>query len=370
MQAIEIDRGKRLHEEPEKGHNRWHPDVSPVLEVDPGEEVLLETRDAVDGQLGPDAGSEDIAGFDRSVVHPLTGPVYVRGAQPGDLLEIEFVDIRPQPRAYTVVQPGAGFIGDQVDAPLLVQWQIEGSWARSEQIPGFRLPGAPFMGVSGVAPSREELERWSQAEADYAAGGGRAFLPQAEGATPAGGGVASQGLRTMPPRGNGGNFDVKQLTKGATLMLPVSVEGALFSSGDAHFTQGDGEVCLTAAEMGATVVVRFKLRKGEGERVRRTIRFRHDDYFEDPRWAVPRRFIAAMGMPITEDGVNDGENLNLATRNALIGLMAIIGERGFSKEQAYAICSVAADLRISQAVDIPNFVVSAFLSEELFEEDD
>ena len=370
MQAIEIDRSKRLHEEPDKGHNRWHPDLTPVLEVDPGEEVLLETRDAVDGQLGPDDGSDALAGFDRGAVHPLTGPVYVRGAEPGDLLEIEFVDIRPQPRAYTMVQPGAGFIGDQVDEPLLVHWEIDGAFARSAQIPGFRLPGAPFMGVSGVAPSREELERWSQSEADYAAGGGRAFLPEAAGASPSGGLVASEGLRTMPPRGNGGNFDVKQLTKGSTLMLPVSVEGALYSTGDAHFTQGDGEVCLTAAEMGATVVVRFALRKGEAAKVRRTIRFRQGDYFEDPVSAVPRRFIATMGMPITDEGVNDGENLNLAARNALIGMLEIIQERGYSKEQAYAICSVAADLRISQAVDIPNYVVSAFLSEDLFEDGD
>jgi len=172
---------------------------------------------------------------------------------------------------------------------------------------------------------------------------------------------------TLPPRENGGNFDAKQLTKGSKLLLPVAVEGALFSTGDGHFAQGDGEVCVTAVEMGATVAVRFRvLKAAAGARAMRAPRFSHAGYFAPPEWAAPRGFIAAMGMPIREDGVNEGENLTLACRNALLNMIDLLQERGWSREQAYVICSVAADLRISNVVDVPNYVVSALLPEAIF----
>ena len=161
---------------------------------------------------------------------------------------------------------------------------------------------------------------------------------------------------------------VKQLSKGARLLLPVSVDGALFSTGDGHYAQGDGEVCVTAIEMGATCVVRFRVHRGEAERAKiRGPRFQRSDYFIDPRWAAPRRFIATMGMPVDEAGVNHGENLNLACRNAVLNMMALLQERGLSREQAYVLCSVAVDLRISNVVDVPNYVVSALLPEEIFQ---
>ena len=185
---------------------------------------------------------------------------------------------------------------------------------------------------------------------------------------PAEGPVAAHGLRTVPPRENGGNFDVKQLTKGARLLLPVAVKDALFSTGDGHFAQGDGEVCLTAIEMQATCVVRFKLHKGEAERRRITApMFSRDTHFADPGLGMPERFTATMGMPIDERGANRDGDLNLAARNALIAMIELLEERGFTREQAYVICSVAVDLKISNVVDVPNFVVSAFLPEAIFE---
>ena len=179
--------------------------------------------------------------------------------------------------------------------------------------------------------------------------------------------AASEGLRTLPPRENGGNFDVKQLTRGSKLLLPVAVEGALFSTGDGHFAQGDGEVCVTAVEMGATAVVRFRVLKGAAAgRALRGPRFSHAGYFAPPEWASPKGFVAAMGMPIRDDGVNDGENLTLACRNALLNMIDLLQERGWSREQAYVLCSVAADLRISNVVDVPNYVVSALIPEAIF----
>jgi formamidase len=185
-----------------------------------------------------------------------------------------------------------------------------------------------------------------------------------------GGQCGLAGLRTIPPRENGGNFDVKQLTKGAKLFLPVFTKGALFSTGDAHFAQGDGEVCLTAVEMGATVIVRFRVHKG-GARARRFLApvFTQRNYFADPKFAVPERFLGVMGMPITPDGEIEAENLNLACRNAVLNMIELLQERGFTREQAYVICSVAVDLRISNVVDVPNYVVSALLPESIFEGD-
>jgi len=222
------------------------------------------------------------------------------------------------------------------------------------------------MGVSAVAPTAEKLAAWTAREQRVIDAGGFALPPDPNGAVPAGP-CGLNGLRTLPPRENGGNFDVKQLTKGSKLLLPVAVEGALFSTGDGHFAQGDGEVCVTAVEMGATAAVRFRVIKGSGaSKAMRGPRFSHAGYFAPPEWASPRGFVAAMGMPIRDDGTNDGENLTLACRNALLNLIDLLQERGWSREQAYILCSVAADLRISNVVDVPNYVVSALIPEAIF----
>src|SRR5215471_8745503 len=143
MQAIRIDRSKPLAAEPQTGHNRYHPDIEPVLEA----------RDALDGQLPPTSTVADFASMKAGAIHPLTGPVFVKGVKPGDVLEIEFIDITPQPTAFSCIIPGFGFLRDVMTEPFLVHWRIKDGWATSAQIPGVRIPGASFMGVSGVAPS-------------------------------------------------------------------------------------------------------------------------------------------------------------------------------------------------------------------------
>lgn len=366
--SITIDRRKHLNEEPNTGHNRWHPDVTPVIEVEPGEQVALETRDALDGYLNAESTAADLAGLPIGVVHPLTGAVFVKGAKPGDLLEIEFVDIVPQPWAFSAIMPGLGFLRDTMTTPFLVHWRIDSGWATSAQIPGVRIPGGSFMGVSGVAPSHQQVADWTRREADVVMRGGFAVTPNPDGAVPAGGLPAKEGLSTMPPRENGGNFDVKQLSRGAKLYLPVNVEGALFSTGDGHFAQGDGEVCVTAVEMAATCVVRFAVHSGEAARKNiRWPRFSRTTDFGDPQWALPRRFSATMGMPVDDDGTNHAEDLTSACRHALLNMLDLLQERGFSREQSYVISSVAVDLRISNVVDVPNYVVSALLPEDIFQ---
>ena len=136
MHAIRINRNKSLAEEPRCGHNRYHPDIEPVLEIGEGEEVALETRDALDGQITPATTVADFPSIDRGALHPLTGPVFIKGAAPGDLLEIEFLDIIPQPTAFTGIFPGGGFLRDVMTTPFLVHWRIRDGWATSDQIPG------------------------------------------------------------------------------------------------------------------------------------------------------------------------------------------------------------------------------------------
>lgn len=367
--TIRIDRQKPLSAEPHCGHNRFHPDIAPLLEVAEGEEVILETRDGVDGQIGPGTSAADLAHLDTGLIHPLTGPVFVKGAEPGDMLEVEFLDILPQPFAFSAIVPGLGFLRDVMTTPFVVHWTIGDGWATAPEIPGVRIPGAPFMGISGVAPSAQKLKEWTEREQRCLDAGGFVIPPGAAGAVP-GGRCGLEGLRTLPPRENGGNFDVKQLTKGAKLLLPVYAKGALFSTGDGHFAQGDGEVCVTAVEMGATVAVRFKIHKGLAQK--RTFAgpvFSHGGYFADPKFAAPENFLGVMGMPINAKGDIESENLTLACRNAVLNMIALLQERGFSREQAYVICSVAVDLRVSNVVDVPNYVVSALLPQSIFSGD-
>lgn len=368
MKSIHIDRNRRLRDDPGTGHNRWHPDIEPLLEVAPGEDLLLETRDAADGQVKPHMVFEDLARNDKKAGHPLTGPIFVKGAKPGDILEVEFVDLTPQNYGWTVIRPGAGFLREIFDAKFLAHWHVDQGFARSAQIPGVKIPEGIFMGTAGVAPSHDQLRLWNDRETDLVRRGGIALLPDALDAVPTREPIASTGLRTMPPRENGGNADIRQLTRGSRLQLPVGVDGALFSLGDAHYAQGDSECCITAIEMGATAVVRFRVLAGEAARRKtRFPRFSHPGYFAAPQWAAPHNFIATTGLPIREDGTQECEDLTLAARNALLEMIELLGERGFSREQAYVICSLAVDLRISNAVDLPNVCVSAILPEAIFE---
>lgn len=368
MQQITINRDGRLRDEPHTGHNRWHPDIAPAATVEPGELIRLQLRDAADGQIRPDSTLDDLLTLDANVAHPLTGPVSVAGAVPGDLLEIEFVDIVAEPYGWTRIIPGAGLLRDEITGPWLAHWHVTDGFARSEQVPGVRIPDSSFVGTAGLAPSHQQLKQWTAREAELGARGGIAPPPTSENAVPATGAAAQHGLRTLPPRENGGNMDIKQLTKGSRLQIPVSVEGGLFSAGDAHFAQGDSECCITAIEMAATIDVRFRILPQHA--ATHNIRFPrviHGDYFLPPEWAAPRNFISTMGLPIEPDGTQQGEDLTLAARNAVREMIQLLMERGYSREQAYVICSVAVDLRISNAVDLPNVIVSALLPEAIFE---
>jgi formamidase len=356
-----------LVQEPATGHNRWHPDIAPIVRCEPGDEVLLETRDAFDGQMGRQATLDTVAAPNLDVVHPLTGPVYIEGAQPGDLLEVQIVEVVPDSYGYTVQVPGFGFLRDVFPEPFMVRWDLADGWATSDDLPGVRVPGAPFMGTIGLSPGREALRRIVAREQAALDRGGFVLPPSAASAVPSDPAIAGEALRTIPPREQAGNVDIKQLAAGTRLFIPVDTPGALFSAGDAHFAQGDCETCGTAIEMNAVLRVRFVVHTGVArDNGIRDPRFSRTDYWVAPEYAAPRRFYATTGMSVDPAGELRAEDATLAARNALLNMIDHLGERGWSRQQAYAICSVAVDLKVSQLVDVPSFLVSAFLPEDIF----
>jgi formamidase len=352
---IEIDRSRPLHLGGERGHNRWHPELAPVASVEPGELVTFEVRDSRDGLITRDSDHDDLLAV-PAIAHPLSGPLEVRGAEPGDLLELEVLGYETDDFGWTAIWPDSGFLGDLFDRPFLARWELAGGVARSEQLTGVAVPACVHAGTIGVAPSLGLFERAREREAAI----GTANPPSPENAWPP---EAADGLRTYPPRENGGNMDIRDLGPGARLWLPVHAPGALLSAGDLHFAQGDGEVCISAIETGGAATFRVGLRRrSDGWRPS------FPCYEAPPR--PPRAMFATTGIPLADDGSQRDLDLNLATRRALLELLGWLEhERGLGREAAYVLMSVAAELRISELVDKPNALVSAALPLDVFEDD-
>ena len=302
-------------------------------------------------------------------------------------MAVTLIDIEPNPFGYTVIVPGFGFLRDLYPEPHIVRWNLDRRAATSVDMPGIHVPFAGFMGTVGVAPGPEEVEKMYQRETALAAAGGFVLPPEPMDAQPTdicgpGGPHADRCLRTVPPRENGGNMDVKQMQVGTTLYLPVFVEGALLSMGDIHYAQGDGEVSGTAIEMSAIVKVEVEVLKGKGKDITQPHVEGHDNQLKK---IAPGSFYGTVGYPIKlKDKVtpqqayldgerigdleNLSEDLTLAARDALLQMIEyLVREKGLTREQAYILCSAAVDLRISQLVDVPNFGVLAVLPLEVFE---
>jgi formamidase len=355
---------RALIDAPETGHNRWHPDLPPALSVESGDEVVVDCRDGLDGQITAATRDADLEALDFARGHPLSGPIEVRGAEPGDVLRVELLAVETDSFGSTAVFPGFGLLGDLFEQPYLVTWGLHDGVATSGRLEGIRIPADPFVGVIGVAPSHERMEQIRLREAAVAESGGEALPPTATSAVPAVEPYASTSLRTIPPRETGGNLDVPQARAGATLFLPVDVPGALLSLGDIHFAQGDGEVCGTAIEVHGRVTLRVEVVPAARLGYRpRTPAFES----VEPAWKGGRRHFVTTGLPIRPDGSNADMDTTLAARNAVLAMIDWLGaERGLTREQAYVLCSVAVDLRISEIVDIPNPVVSALCPLDIF----
>lgn len=339
----------------DRAHNRWHPDLEPVASVALGEEITLETRDGLDGQLSRASTHEDAGRLDLGLGHPLTGPVWVEGAEPGDQLEVELASYEVADYGVTAVIPGFGFLADLFPDPYVVHWDIEDGYARSSALPGVSVPEDVFAGVIGVAPTHALMEEIRGREQAIANAGGPVADSAPESALPP---EAAAGLRTIPPRPIGGNIDIRQLVAGSRLFLPVHIPGALFSIGDLHFAQGDGEVCGTAIEVAGAATVRFRIQKEHELGWRQ--RF--------PRFETPSERAHGPSLATTGIALDVPMDVDAAAREALLEMIGYLeATYGFERPAAYALCSVAVDLRISEAVDVPYPLVSALLSLDVFE---
>lgn len=356
MAVVEIDiNGETpLGQQPETGHNRWHWDIPPAAHCASGDEVIIGTRDALDGQLDSSSTSADIENVDVGRIHPLTGPVWIDGAEPGDLLEVEVLEVVAPSYGFTSQRPGLGLLQEMGDA-FLVHWQLDGGRARSDQLAGVAIKGIPFLGIVGVAPSAELVAKSLERES------GTSRNPvEARSAIPATERIAVEGLRTGPPRENGGNIDVKQLAKGARILLPVWQRGGLLSIGDAHFAQGDGEVCGTAIEMRSVSRLRLTLHKAGLDLTRLPSPFIEHS---PPEAEGGGPALTVLGYP----SAGDSDRLRSAAANATRTLCTRIADRyGYPFAAAYALCSVAADLRVAQVVNEPYISVSATILLDVF----
>lgn len=352
--TIDVATERSLVDDPGSGHNRWHPRIEPVASCVSGDEVIVSTRDALDGQLGPHSTSVDISNVDVGRIHPLSGPVWVDSAEPGDVLEVQILEVKSPDYGFTSQRPGLGLLSGSTIEPFLVHWNLDGAFARSEQLPGIQIPGAPFLGVIGVAPSADSLALEINRESETS----RAPTnPQS--AVPASDAVRQHGLRTGPPRHNGGNIDIRQLTAGSSLFLPVWEQGALLSVGDAHFAQGDGEVCGTAIEMRSESRFRVVLHKGSStSRPAQTLAF--------ATGKVAHRTSEMFGVVGFPSEFGDGRLWSAAVQAVTELAERIADAYGYAFQAAYALCSVTADLSVAQLVNEPNVCVTAAIPLDVF----
>lgn len=294
----------------------WDNSVTPRLAIDSGDVVVFDCAEPC-GQVQPHWTVAEYERLDRSKVHALNGSVWVKGAQPGDTLEIDILDMRHKGWGWSAHRAGAGLLPEDFAYSYLHHWRIEGDACYSTELDHISLPFEPHPGVVGVAP-REA---------------GR-FI-------------------TAPPRANGGNLDVRDMVVGATIWLPVMVEGALFATGDCHAAQGQGEVCVTGIEAPMTLTMRIKLR--QDLRLAETQLYRPS----------PMSKLDSQGYHIT---TAHGPDLMTNAKNAVRYMIDwLCRNHQMNRSQAYILCSVAGDLKISEIVDAPNWVVSFHMPLAVFQ---
>ncbi len=300
-------------------HHGWNNALTPILTVAPGETIEFATVDSSGGQLSAASTVADLAKLDFAKVNPVTGPVYIDGAEPGDAVAVTLLAFGPSGWGWTANIPGFGLLADQFKEPALHIWKYDAmNLAPALYGPGGRVPLKPFCGTIGLAPAEAGLHS------------------------------------VVPPRRVGGNLDIRDLAAGSTLYLPVEVKGGLFSVGDTHAAQGDGEVCGTAIESPCTVAAKFELVKGAN--------------LTFPRFTTPgpvTRHLDAKGYEATTGVAPD---LMAAARAAVSGMVDLLTRRhGMKPVDAYMLCSVCGDLRISEIVDVPNWVVSFYFPRVVLE---
>ncbi|MDR0809256.1 MAG: acetamidase/formamidase family protein [Gemmobacter sp.] len=305
-------------------HFGWDNSITPAERVEPGSTILFLCKDSSGGQLGPSSKLADVATLDFGRVNPVSGPIHVEGAEPGDALKVTIESFTPQAQngrgwGWSANIPGFGLLADQFTDPALIIWDFDPTtlepalWSSQA-----RIPLKPFAGTIGCAPAEAGLHS------------------------------------VVPPRRVGGNLDIRDLAAGTTLYLPIEVAGGLFSVGDTHAAQGDGEVCGTAIESPMDVVLTLDLVKGAN--------------LKTPRFTTPGPVTRHLDSKGYEATTGIGPDLMSGARDAVAGMVDLLcATRGISAVDAYMLCSTCGDLRISEVVDMPNWVVSFYFPRSVFE---
>ncbi len=298
-------------------HYKWDTANEPVLVIDSGDTVVLWTRDVSDNQIGPDSDAGALASFDWDRAYPLTGPIGIYGAEPGDTLKIEVLDVHTQGWGWTGVIPGAGLLAEDFPDAYLRTFDLstgDVTYMRED----IAIPVEPYFGTMGVCPA----------------------------------GATAQPV--LPPGKFGGNLDIRQLVRGSTLYLPIQVDQALFSCGDAHAAQGDGEVCVTGIEAPMFGALRFTLEKGR--------------VIPGPQFHTPAPLTSRVDSAPFYGTTGVGGDLYAASQAAVRAMIDHLDDAyGVAPEDAYLLCSLVVDLKISEIVDGGQYIVSALLPEAIFE---
>jgi acetamidase/formamidase len=300
-------------------HFGWDNTNPPALTVTPGTTIEFECIDSSGGQLSPESSVADVPRIDFARVNPVTGPIYVEGAEPGDALKVTIGDFVPSGFGWTASIPGFGLLADQFTEPALKLWSYDKSLKSPALFSSIaRVPLKPFAGTIGLAPAEPGLHS------------------------------------VVPPRRVGGNLDIRDLAPGSVLYLPVEVAGALFSVGDTHAAQGDGEVCGTAIESQMNAVLTLDVEKGAN--------------LKTPRFTTPGPVARHLDLKGYEATTGVGPDLMAGARAAVANMIDLLSARyGLAPVDAYMLCSVCGDLRISEIVDMPNWVVSFYFPRVVFE---
>ena len=388
-----LDSSKKFEDQAKVGHNRWHPEVPPVATVKPGDSFRVHCREWFDGAIVNDDSADDILNAPLLTVHKLSGPFAIEGAAPGDLLIVDILDVGPIPQedtgplagqgwGYTGIfsrNNGGGFLTEQFPDAYKAIWDFTGQIATSRHIPEVSFPGLIHPGLMGTAPSAALLAKWNKREGDLIATDPNRVPPLAlppEAAHAVLGSlaasefdrVAAEAARTAPPRENGGNQDIKNLSKGSRIFYPVFVDGANLSLGDLHFSQGDGEITFCGAiEMGGFIDLRVELIKGGMD----TYGVSENAIFVtgnvDPQFC---EWIAFSGTSVTLDGEQRYLDSHLSYQRACLHAIDYLGKFGYSPEQAYLLLGAAPiEGRLSGVVDIPNSCSTVYIPTSIFDFD-
>lgn len=373
-QRLTIKTSVPLSEQPNIfGMNRWHPAIPPVASLKPGEDIILETLDFLDGQIKNDDNPEDVRKVDLTRAHPLTGPIYIEGAEVGDLLVVDILDIGPiTPYGFSGIfakENGGGFLTDYFPNAAKAIWDFHGIYTTSRHIPGVRFPGLTHPGLIGTMPSIDMVHEWNRREAPLAAEGKAkppypptAFLGGLKG--DAFDRAAKEACRTVPPREHGGNTDIKNISIGSRIFFPVFVEGALFAMGDLHFSQGDGEISFCGAiEMDGFTHLHFDLIK----RGMQKYNLKQPIFVPGPNDPHFEKWLIFEGISV-ENGVNYYLDATVAYRRACMNAIEYLTNFGFTGEQAYMLLTAApVEGRIGGIVDIPNCACTVAIPTGIFD---